>query len=183
MPENHLPSSRGHFKPRTEPVQVLTPDLGGKTWNNSLLYSPGTREHSTSLRKWHRTTLCHLWSLRKHTGICRQQPKKLFCNSRCSDLIITPVRGILLSGFEKDPINFGLFFRYCTKDWHSATCVKQLYTRRKYCFTTILYSFFNWILGFFSKRVFLFAWWSTLSKCFTNSTAKLILDKSREGQC
>lgn len=81
---------------------------------------------------------------------------KLFSNSHCSDLTTTLAQDTLLSHFEKDPINFGLFFPaflqrdiYCTKDWCGATCVKQPHTRRKHHFTTIIYPFFNWILDFF----------------------------------
>lgn len=136
-------------------------------------------------------TLCSSRSLHRHTGICSQWRKKFFCNSHCSDLLITPEQDILLSDFEKDPINFGLFLSflqigiYCTRDWCSATCVKQLHARKKYCFTTIIYSFLNSVLGFFSfhNLWFLFAQCSALSKCFRNSTAKLTLDASRECQC
>lgn len=82
-----------------------------------------------------------------HSGLCRQQHNKLFCNSHCSNLII--------------PLNSGLFFcfpqigLYCTMPWCSATCMKQRYARRKQHFAMIIYLFYlflNWILDFFSQK-------------------------------
>lgn len=72
------------------------------------------------------------WNTRlsSHSGLCRQQHNKLFCNSHYSDLINPLVQDILLLDLEKDPVNFGLFFSflqidlYCTMHRCSATCVK-----------------------------------------------------------
>lgn len=48
--------------------------------------------------------------LPSHSGLCRQQHNKLFCNSHCSHLIIPLVQDTHLLDLEKDLVNSGLFF-------------------------------------------------------------------------